>query len=180
MSSPIQQRDTTLPLVLLDFDGVFNALGILMGMSSWDDGRNHHATMPSGTHGFSYSPTVAAFFTDNSHRAEFLWLSTWVEETPAYGEAMEMPAFGWIGIDDLSDEPSAPWWKFTRIQELAEANQNRRILWIDDEIPAHPQDPISIWLQENNHQVEHIRPDDLHGLQQGELDRIADFLNQSS
>lgn len=176
MSSFNQAEQPLLPLVLLDFDGVFNALGILMGMSPWEDGCNHQATMPSGTHGFSYSPTVATFFTQNSHRAEFQWMSTWIEETPAYGEAMGMPVFDWVGIEDLSDEPSAPWWKFVRIVELSALHPERRILWIDDEIPADPQDPIVIWLQENRDQVSYIRPNDLHGLQQHDLDEITAFL----
>lgn len=176
MASSTPTAQNRLPLVLLDFDGVFNALGILMGMSPWEDGCNHQATMPSGTHGFSYSPTVASFFTQNSHRAEFLWMSTWVEETPAYGEAMGMPEFGWIGFEGLSEEPSAPWWKFVRIMELNSAQPARRILWIDDEIPTDPQDPILLWLN-NSEYVSYLRPNDLHGLQQQDLDTISSFLS---
>jgi hypothetical protein len=176
MNSFIRPVHSELPLVLLDFDGVFNALGILMGMSPWEDGRNHQATMPSGTHGFSYSPTVASFITENSHRAEFRWMSTWFEETPAYGEAMGMPALDWVGLEGLSDEPSAPWWKFVRLVEISGFDPNRRILWIDDEIPADPQDIIRIWLDEHQDQVRFIRPNDLHGLQQHDLDAISSFL----
>lgn len=177
MSSAISSEESSIPLVLLDFDGVFNALGILMEMSSWEDGRNHKADMPSGTHGFSYSPTVADFITSNAHRAEFQWMSTWFEETPAYGEAMGMPVFDWIGPEGLSEEPSAPWWKFVRLVEISAIDRNRRILWIDDEIPLDPQDPIVRWLDEHQSQVSYIRPNDLHGLQQHDLDRITAFLH---
>lgn len=168
--------ERSLPLVLLDFDGVFNVLSILMEMSPWEDGRNHKADMPSGTHGFSYSPTVADFFTENAHLAEFAWMSTWFEETPAYGEAMGMPEFGWVGPEDLSDEPSAPWWKFARLVEISAIDKTRRILWIDDEIPTDPNDPIVRWLHSHREQIHYISTDEFHGLQQHHLDEILLFL----
>lgn len=164
------------PLVLLDFDGVFNALAILMDMSEWQDGKNHRATMPSGTHGFSYSPSVAQFFTENSDKAEFIWLSTWEEETPAYGQAMGMPEFGWRGAEGLSQEPSAPWWKFKIVQQLAAQFPLRRILWIDDEIPQDSNSEITLWLEGNSDYISFIKPDDFHGLRSAELERIAEFL----
>lgn len=177
MSNLFVEQGEPLPLVLLDFDGVFNVLSILMEMSPWEDGRNHKATMPSGTHGFSYSPTVADSITANSHRAEFMWMSTWFEETPAYGEAMGMPVFDWVGPEGLSQEPYAPWWKFTRLVEISAINPNRRILWIDDEIPSDPNDPIIQWLQEHREQVTYISTDEFHGLQQHHLDEIQAFIS---
>lgn len=175
MTSPVTQHHAELPLVLLDFDGVFNALAILMDMSEWQDGKNHSASMPSGTHGFSYSPSVAQFFADNSHLAEFVWLSTWEEETPVYGTAMGLPEFSWLGTEGMDQEPSAPWWKFQVLQQLVAQFPERRILWVDDEIPADTSDPIRIWLSENRH-VDFLRPDDFHGLKRSDLIQIQDFL----
>jgi hypothetical protein len=169
--------NTELPLVLLDFDGVFNALAILMDMSEWQDGGIHSACMPSGTHGFSYSPSVAQFFAERASLAEFVWLSTWEEETPIYGTAMGLPEFSWLGTDGMDQEPSAPWWKFQVVQQLAAQFPGRRILWIDDEIPADIADPIRVWLNRNP-QVEFIRPDDFHGLKSQDLGEIEEFLRK--
>lgn len=176
MTVQLMQSHAELPLVLLDFDGVFNALAILMDMSEWQDGKNHSAVMPSGTHGFSYSPSVAKFFVDHAHLAEFVWLSTWEEETPIYGTAMGLPEFPWLGAEGMDQEPSAPWWKFQIVQQLVAQFPERRIIWVDDEIPTDTMDPIRVWLRENQ-QVDFICPDDFHGLKSQDLMQIENFLS---
>lgn len=177
MTSGRSLSNSELPLVLLDFDGVFNALAVLMDMSEWQDGKNHSACMPSGTHGFSYSPSVAQFFAVRVHLAEFTWLSTWEEETPIYGTAMGLPEFSWIGTEGMDQEPSAPWWKFQVVQQLAAQFPERRMLWVDDEIPADIADPIRVWLSGNRH-VDFIRPDDFYGLRAHDLEKIEEFLSE--
>lgn len=164
------------PLVLNDFDGVYNALGILMGMTSWTDGVNTSASMPSGNHAFSYSPTVAGFMREVSARAYMIWLSTWFEETVCYGRVMGMPDFPAINADGLDIEPSAPWWKLQRVMELVELFPNRRILWIDDEISKNPE--VRAWMDVGNgSNVTLLEPNDLTGLEPADLETIERFLN---
>lgn len=165
-----------LPLVLNDFDGVYNALGIMMGITEWEDGVTTSASMPSGTHGFSYSPSVADFMTQNIHRAHFIWLSTWFEETICYGRVMGMPDFPAINADNLDIEPSAPWWKLQRVMQLTKMYPNRRILWIDDEISKNPE--VAAWFNSGQGgKVTLLEPDDLRGLEASDLTKVDAFLS---
>lgn len=173
----LQLPDDTLPLILNDFDGVYNALGILMGATSWTDGVNTSASMPSGTHAFSYSPTVADFMTQVSYRSHMVWMSTWFEETVCYGRVMGMPDFPAINADGLDIEPSAPWWKLQRVMELIKRFPNRRILWIDDEISKNPE--VRAWQNAGNGiNVTLLEPNDLTGLEPADLEMIERFLNR--
>lgn len=165
-----------LPIILNDFDGVYNALGILMGMTEWEDGINTSATMPSGTHAFSYSPTVARYMSQAANRAHMVWLSTWFEETTAYGRVMGMPDFPTLDATGLDIEPAAPWWKLQRVMGLCERFPGRRILWIDDEVNKNPE--VQAWFATGNGvNVALLIPDEFKGLDSADLQAIESFLN---
>lgn len=157
-------------LVLLDFDNVFNTLSIFMGNSPWDDGIVSKASMPSGIHGFAYSPTVANFFIERLDKSDTRWMSTWFEETTHYGEVMGFPTLPCLVSGDLSIEINAPWWKFIHIQRIVEEFPDQKILWVDDEIPKDANDPIRLWLEEHKETVSFVSPDDFTGLIQEDLD----------
>jgi hypothetical protein len=165
------------PVLLLDVDGVLNAI---------------RRDLPEGWRretydGFelSWDPTVVARLRalHDSGRVELQWLTTWTENADELlAEPMGLPR----GLRTHSREGESPtgfrgerrglpgWWKLTAAREVALDDPARRIVWIDDDL-AEPAEETSTWLAANDH-VLVVAPDSEVGLTHAELDRVEAWL----
>ncbi len=66
------------------------------------------------------------------------------------------------------------WWKLTAAQEVAAAEPDRRIVWIDDDLALRADD-TGDWLAANSH-VLVVAPDLRVGLTHEQLDRVDEWL----
>jgi hypothetical protein len=116
-------------------------------------------------------------------RVELRWLTTWAEDADRLlAEPMGLPR----GLQTYAVEGAAPtgflgrlwgssgWWKLTAAREAAEAEPDRRIVWIDDDLAEQAAD-TGEWLAANPH-VLVVAPDLFAGLTHEQLDAIEAWL----
>ena len=165
------------PVLLLDVDGVLNAV---------------HPDLPKGWrrgiyNGYvlSWDPTVTARLRElhESGRVEIQWLTTWTTDADELlAEPMGLPRG--LKVHDRAD--AAPvgvlgrltglsgWWKLAAAQAVAEAEPDRRIIWIDDDLAEQAED-TGEWLAAHPH-VLVIAPDLYAGLTHEQLDEVEAWL----
>jgi hypothetical protein len=161
------------PIVLLDVDGVLNATRRDLP-EGWRRGRFNGFVL-------SWDPTVTARLREwhESGRVELQWLTTWTTDADRLlAEPMGLPR----GLRAHEREDAAPtgfagslgrrsgWWKLAVAREVAAAEPDRRIVWIDDDLADQAADTFE-WLAANPH-VLVVAPDLLRGLTHEHLDAI--------
>ena len=165
------------PILLLDVDGVLNAVCMDLP-EGWQRGIYNGYVL-------SWDPTVTARLRElhESGRVELQWLTTWTRNADKLlAEPMGLPrglrthdrddvlptgfAGGFRGISG--------WWKLAAARAVAEAEPDRRIVWIDDDLAAQAED-VAEWLAANV-QVLVVAPDLFSGLTHEELDRVEAWL----
>lgn len=152
------------PLVLLDVDGVLNALPRLGRPLPWEDWRTGVAYAEGRGFRISWSPSVVAAVWSWRELADVQWLTTWGHDANrSLRELFELPELPVAGTYDdphLTDPdagdpdptpgrgadahaavaPAAPdrltgrWWKFDVVQRLVRADPARPIVWLDDDL----------------------------------------------
>src|SRR3954470_13919860 len=125
------------PILLLDVDGVLNAARWELP-EGWQRGRFNGFVL-------SWDPTVTARLRElhESGRVEIQWLTTWTTDADELlAEPMGLPR----GLRTHSREGVLPtgfggerrgipgWWKLAAARTIAEAEPDRRIMWIDDDL----------------------------------------------
>jgi hypothetical protein len=165
------------PLLLLDVDGVLNALQPDLP-EGWQRGRFNGYVL-------SWDPSVTARLREwhEAGRVEIQWLTTWTEDADRLlAEPMGLPR----GLRTHSRGRMAPtgyagrlarvtgWWKLEHAREVAEAEPGRRIVWIDDDLAERAAD-TGEWLAANPH-VLVVAPDLYAGLTHEQLDEIEAWL----
>ena len=169
------------PVLLLDVDGVLNAVRRDLP-EGWRRGTFNGYVL-------SWDPTVVARLRElhECGRVELQWLTTWTSMADELlAEPMGLPrglrthsrpdvlptGFGgeWRGIPG--------WWKLAAARAVAEAEPDRRIVWIDDDLADQAED-TSEWLATND-QVLVVSPDFTTGLTHAELDRVEAWLAETS
>jgi len=165
------------PVLLLDVDGVLNAIR-LDSPEGWRRGTFDGFLL-------SWDPTVTARLRDlhESGRVELQWLTTWTTNADLLlAEPMGLPR----GLRTHAPPDAAPtgflgplggrsgWWKLAAARELAEAEPDRRIVWIDDELAEQPDDVVQ-WLGVHPN-VLVVAPDFVTGLTHEHLDAIEAWL----
>ncbi len=165
------------PILLLDVDGVVNAL-----QAQPPDGWMRRTFRG---YAICWDPTVTARLREwhDAGRVEIQWLTTWAHAADALlAGPMGLPR----GLVTHSEPDAVPtgfgtrreeqsgWWKLPFAREVAEAAPGRRIVWIDDDLGAY--DPATVaWLAANP-QVLAVAPDLVVGLTHAELDAIEEWL----
>jgi hypothetical protein len=168
---------TSPPVLLLDVDGVLNAV---------------RRDLPTGWRRESYDgyvlswdPTVVARLRDlhEAGRVELQWLTTWTAKADELlAEPMGLPRGlrthgreGELPTGFTGERRAVPgWWKLGAAREVAQDEPDRRIVWIDDDL-AEPAEDTSSWLAANDH-VLVVAPHVEMGLTHAELDRVEDWL----
>ena len=168
---------TDVPILLLDVDGVLNAACLDLP-DGWKRGTFNGFVM-------SWDPTVTARLRalHESGRVEIHWLTTWAANADRLlAEPMGLPR----GLKTHAREGAAPtgfagelrglssWWKLAAARAVAEAEPDRRIVWIDDDL-AEQAAETGEWLAAHPH-VLVVAPDLFAGLTHAQLDEIEAWL----
>jgi HAD domain in Swiss Army Knife RNA repair proteins len=168
---------TDVPILLLDVDGVLNATAFDLP-EGWSRGTFNGFVL-------SWDPTITARLRElhESGRVEIQWLTTWTTDADRLlAEPMGLPR----GLKAHAAADAAPtgfagslggragWWKLAVAREAAEAEPDRRIVWIDDDL-AHQAADTGDWLAANPH-VLVVAPDLSRGLTHDELDAVEEWL----
>jgi hypothetical protein len=169
--------DDAVPILLLDVDGVLNAAR-----------RDPPEGWRRGTYGgcvMTWDPTVTARLRElhESGRVEIQWLTTWAEDADRLlAEPMGLPR----GLRAHAQDGVAPtgftgerrgvagWWKLAAARLVAEAEPDRRIVWIDDDLTEQAAD-TGEWLAANP-PVLVIAPNLFAGLTHAQLDELEAWL----
>jgi hypothetical protein len=170
-------ESSDVPILLLDVDGVLNAARVELP-EGWGRGTFHGFVL-------SWDPTVTARLRalHESGRVEIQWLTTWTTDADELlAEPMGLPR----GLKTHDRDDAAPtgflgslggisgWWKLAAAREVAEAEPDRRIVWIDDDL-AEQAEETAEWLAANPH-VLVVAPDLFEGLTHEQLDEIEAWL----
>jgi Swiss Army Knife RNA repair-like protein len=168
---------TDVPILLLDVDGVLNAARLDLP-DGWQRGTFNGFVL-------SWDPTVTARLRElhESGRVEIQWLTTWTTNADRLlAEPMGLPR----GLKTHAPVDMAPtgflgplggrsgWWKLVAAREVAEAEPDRRIVWIDDDLALQAAE-TGEWLAANSH-VLVVAPDLFVGLTHQQLDEIEAWL----
>jgi hypothetical protein len=188
------------PLVLLDVDGVLNAIG---GTSAWPDWRRGSATAEGRDFPITWSPSVVDAVRSWQERADVQWLTTWGHDANAsLRHLLSLPELPVAGTyDDAGDDRGAPergdpdatagahaavtpaapdaltgrWWKFDVVRRLVRADPARRLVWIDDDLAG--QDQIRAWMRREAACLL-VAPPPRSGLTPAHLRAVAEFLGE--
>jgi hypothetical protein len=191
---------TGVPLLLLDVDGVLNALSD-GDARTWPTWRTGHAVADGTAWPIRWSPDAVARLRSwhESGHLELQWLTTWGHEANTGLRALlglpEMVVAG--TYEDAAAEagsvepaaadahagvaPSAPdrlsghWWKHDVVRRLRHEHPARRLIWVDDEL--HAASPHRTWAEGAG--IVTIGPDPRHGISPGDLSVIADVLGHT-
>jgi HAD domain in Swiss Army Knife RNA repair proteins len=165
------------PLLLLDVDGVLNAVSLDLP-EGWERGVFNGFVI-------SWDPTITARLRELHvcGRVEIHWLTTWAENADELlAEPMGLPRglrvharpdAGPTGFSGVLRGASG-WWKLDMARAVAEAEPDRRIVWIDDDLAEQAED-TGDWLAANPH-VLVVAPDLFVGLTHEQLDEIEAWL----
>ena len=165
------------PILLLDVDGVLNTPRRDLP-DGWERGRFNGYVL-------TWDPTVTARLRrlHESGRVEIQWLTTWTTDADrllagpmglprglrTHARADAAPT-GFLG----SLDGASGWWKLAVAREVAAAEPDRRIVWIDDDL-AEQADDTGDWLAANPH-VLVVAPDLYVGLTHEQLDAVEAWL----
>src|SRR4051794_16630036 len=168
---------TDVPILLLDVDGVLNAARLDLP-DGWQRGTFNNFVL-------SWDPTITARLRrlHESGRVEIQWLTTWTTNADLLlAEPMGLPR----GLTTHAPDDAAPtgflgplggrsgWWKLAAAREVAEAEPDRRIIWIDDDLALQAAE-TGEWLAAHAH-VLVIARDLFVGLTHEQLDEIEAWL----
>jgi hypothetical protein len=169
-------------LVLVDFDGVFNALDTIP--SSYPSVVQHadlkHVryrqtdTESEFVDEALISQTAVEGFVSATETAEVIWLTTWLDRTEWFPKAFGFPAFPYGGSEEhASTTTAADWWKLDYLQNN---HMDREILWIDDDLATEPE--ALAWVEAQQGRVTLMSPDTRTGLTVQNLNTIERWVSQ--
>jgi hypothetical protein len=165
------------PILLLDVDGVLNAARLDLP-DGWERGTFNGFVL-------TWDPTVTARLRElhESGRVEIQWLTTWTTNADRLlAGPMGLPR----GLKTHARADAAPtgflgplggasgWWKLDLAREAVEAEPDRRIVWVDDDLALQAAE-TGEWLAEHAH-VLVVAPDLSVGLTHEQLDEIEAWL----
>ena len=186
----------TRPLVLLDVDGVLNAVPYFGRSEQWSDWQVGEALASGSRFRITWSPSVVEAVLSWREISDVQWLTTWghdanaslrhlvgLPEMPVAGTHDELAAPPGAGDPDAGTHaavtPAAPdpltgrWWKFDVVRRLVHDHPDRRLVWIDDDLAR--QEDIRAWMRREA-QCLLVAPEPSSGLTPAHLDSVATFL----
>jgi hypothetical protein len=184
------------PLVLLDVDGVLNAVQAWGRSDAWDDWRTGRATADGRSFPITWSPTVVEAVRSWQALAEVQWLTTWGHDAnTSLRHLLELPELPVAGTSDdvagpagapdaggaahASVAPAAPdrltgrWWKLDVVRRIVRTGEPRRLVWLDDDLAG--QQDVRAWMREHTTSML-VAPDPRSGLTRAHLEAVEEFL----
>lgn len=153
------------PVMLLDVDGVLNALSHQQQYRAiWVPARDREWKI-------RYSIKVIDRITALSEQVDIKWCTTWeMDAVHSLAPYLKLPEFGIVEKFGTYDKDSWDclddgWWKYTRF--VKECRDGKRVVWLDDDIS----DAILQQFPESEDELL-IRPNSNSGLTLKDLDRI--------
>lgn len=181
------------PLLLLDVDGVLNALPETPDdLLVWPEWSSGWARAGASRYPITFAPEVVARLHawHESGDLELQWLTTWGHDAnDELRELLGLPCLtvagtyqdagaptSTAGASHAAVAPAAPdpltgrWWKYDVVQRVLRENSGRTVLWVDDELRR----PSSFreWAKDQGSIVP-VGPDPRCGLTTEDLDVIA-------
>ena len=187
------------PLLLLDVDGVLNALAG-GDPELWPEWRLGRATADGRAWPIRWAPGAVERLRGwhEQGRVELQWLTTWGHWANLELRALldlpllrvagtyenEGPFAGSRDDEDVTahaavapaapDELTGRWWKHDVVRRLRNADPDRLLVWVDDELHGRA-NPYVDWAE--RHGVLAVGPDPLTGLSPADLDAIEAALD---
>lgn len=157
------------PLLLLDIDGVINAV-------YEEPPEPGYVQVHTGGGTVRYRPDVLKRLAHLHHTGvvEIRWLTAWFGSAHDHLEpALELPCWPIEGRSD--DTGNTAWWKIDTAQRVLAADPGRSLIWIDDDLDyAAEQDELD-WL---TNPALLISPSSRFGLTHDQIDLIERFLQE--
>lgn len=155
---------TSVPVWLLDVDGVINATRPAWGAAT----RTSHASADGHNWRIRWAPHLTARINQiaTSGLADVRWCSTWCGQTSQLEAMFGLPAFppAFIpGSERVEDQKTAAAWDVI--------NSGRSLIWTDDEIPYHVADQIT-----QTSMALIVRPNERRGLTPADMDAIDEWI----
>jgi len=187
----------TVPLVLLDVDGVLNALPRRKSdLEAWPEWRQGKAVADGTAWPITWAPGLMQVLRDwhESGRLEIQWLTTWgYDANASLRHLLDLPEFGVAGTYDDPDAgeevevvgaleshaaaaPSAPdplsgrWWKYDVVRRVLSGAGDRLVIWVDDELYDETM-PFRAWAESQPHLLP-VGPAPSRGLEPAHVELI--------
>jgi hypothetical protein len=184
------------PVLLLDVDGVLNALPHTQSdLAVWTDWQHGSAVAEGSRWPITWSPSVVSSLRQwhEAGQVELRWLTTWGHDANfELRELLGLPELGVAGTyrdagaptveaeageAHASVAPAAPdplsgaWWKYDVVARLIREEAGRHFIWVDDDLHRF-EDVFFRWAFEHT-AITPIAPDPRCGLSQADLAAIA-------
>lgn len=183
------------PLVLLDVDGVLNALD---AGPTWPDWQVGEAVAAGRAFRIHWSPSVVSRVLRWTEVAEVQWLTTWGHDANrSLRHLLSMPELPVAGTHEGGADveaaapsvarshadvaPAAPdplmgrWWKFDVVSRLVRSDPERPLVWIDDDLFGAAD--MAEWTSAHARSLL-VAPDPRSGLDADDLDAVDGFLRR--
>jgi len=156
------------PLLLLDVDGVLNAVTLAPDEAVWPDWRTGTADANGRTWTIRWSPTDVArlLHWHEQGLVELQWLTTWGHHANvALRQLLGAPELAVAGTHDeqgsasdlaapslaqvtaaAPDELTGRWWKLDVVRRVVAEEPDRPVIWVDDELRGSG-NPYADWAR---------------------------------
>lgn len=191
------------PLLLLDVDGVLNAVSRRPPTHVWPQWRQGEAVANGRTWSILFAPQVIEAVLAWTRLAEVHWLTTWGHDAnTSLRHLVELPELpvagappGWTGSyadDNVSAEVSGShaevsaaaadpltghWWKFDVVRALVAQEPSRPLVWIDDDL-RHERE-VQDWMRARSDCLL-VAPQTATGLTAVEVEQVQAYLTDST
>ncbi len=197
-SDPVPS-DPVPPLVLLDVDGVLNAVVRRPDPRTWPDWQSGSAVAGGRRWPITWSPSVVTAVLSWRERADVRWLTTWGHDAnaslrellglpelpvagtyadavaPPPGQADPLPAAHAAVTPAAPDALTGRWWKFDVVRRLVRESPGRRVVWLDDDLAGKRE--VAHWMSAHTDALL-VAPHPGTGLVADDLAAVADFLRR--
>lgn len=187
------------PLLLLDVDGVLNAVTTRPDPAVWPDWQTGQAVAAGRSWPIHWSASVVAAVIGWHGVADVQWLTTWGHDANGGLRELlglpELPVAGTyadanvpLGAGEPDPElpgslaavtPAAPdeltgrWWKFDVARRLVRTDPHRAVVWVDDDLAGEPE--VRGWMERESRCLL-VAPYPPTGLAPADLATVDDFL----
>lgn len=190
------------PLLLLDVDGVLNAVTARPDPDVWPDWERGTAVAAGRAWPIHWSPTVVRAVVGWRERADVQWLTTWGHDANrSLSELLGLPEMPVVGTAADADFPPAPgesdpllsgslaavtpaapdeltgrWWKFDLVRRVVQGDPSRRVVWVDDDLARQVE--VRAWMEREADSLL-VAPSPRTGVSPADVAAVEAFLDRA-